>query len=481
MSSGLVRGALGLGAALLLIVVAAGCVDEELVFVERPLFDDPPSEAQSFVGYADQEAGRTVCGACHVGRAARWKETGHAGAWVSLDESSSPQAFCEGCHTVSERGNFVDEAAGWTATSNPRYFDVQCESCHGPGLDHVTTPDSPGNQPLASLALGPEVDQGCADCHSGTHRPFAEEWAESRHGDMNAYPQGRPECQSCHEGKGALVSWGVKSIFNPDDEAQHLDITCGVCHDPHDARFEGQLRFAIDAANIEQNLCMKCHNQRGEPDLGSISGGQFRGPHAPEGPLLLGTAGWRPPNLVSDPDTILGTHGSEANPRLCAGCHVTDYELEDPATGDFVLRTTGHTFQATPCVDAEGQPTGAADCALTERSFRSCTDGCHGSEAAARSAQVVASGRIADLVEDLDALLGQIPDDEFGDPDRFTTADGSLFNLQLAEMPGSEVHNPFLIEALLRASINQMEDDYEEYLSAASGASREVHLNPPVR
>lgn len=441
--------------AIALPLLLTACVDDEIVFVERPIFDDPPQGAQGFVGYSNVDTRRTSCGNCHVGRQARWEETAHAGAWATLAASPGAQSFCEACHTVSERGNPVQGNAGWTATANPRYADVQCESCHGPGLDHVTTPDSPGNQPLARLALGPGVDQGCADCHSGVHRPFAEEWASSGHGDMTASPQGRAGCADCHEGKQVLRAWGVKSVFNPADEGEILPITCAVCHDPHDGRHDGQLRFPIDVPAVEQNLCMKCHHQRGEPDPGS-----FRAPHSPEGPLLVGTGGWWPPNLQYSPGDIVGTHGSEANPRMCAGCHVTDYQLEDPATGAFVFRSTGHTFQAIPCVDGDGIPTGATDCGLTERSFRSCTDGCHGSESAARSALIAARDRIADLADDLEAMIDQIPEGEFANPGLYSTADGSLFNLQLARVRGSEVHNPFLIEALLRASMRQIEADY---------------------
>jgi predicted CXXCH cytochrome family protein len=435
------------------LVAAAGCVDSEVVYVDRFDFEDPPAGAGGFVGYSNLETGRTVCGNCHVGRQARWEETAHADAWATLAESGASRAVCEACHTVSARGNPVEGEAGWIATGNPRYYDVQCESCHGPGLDHVTTPDAPGNQPLATISLGANVDQGCADCHSGVHRPFAEEWATSAHGDMTASPQGNPNCQACHEGKGALRAWGVKSVFSPQDEAELQAITCAVCHDPHDARHQGQLRFAVDAPSLEQNLCMKCHAQRGVPD--PIS---FRGPHAPEGPLLLGTGGWWPPNLEYSPGDILGTHGSEANPRLCAGCHVTDVEMQDPETGSFVFRSTGHTFQAIPCVDEDGIPTGETDCGLLERSFQSCTD-CH-SEAGARSALIEARTRIGDLADDLEAMLAQIPEGEFGNPGAYTTADGSLFNLQLARVQGSAVHNPFLVAALLRASMRQIEVDY---------------------
>jgi predicted CXXCH cytochrome family protein len=444
----------GLITAAAILAGASACVDEEIVFVERPIFEDPPTGAQGFVGYTDAEAKRTVCGACHVRAQARWQETAHADAWATLAATGDGRAFCEACHTVSERGNPVSGSAGWVATGNPRYQDVQCEACHGPGLNHVTTPDAPGNQPLATLALGANADQGCAECHSGVHRPFAEEWLASSHGSMNPVPQGRPECQACHEGKGALRAWGVKSVFNPADQAGNLSITCAVCHDPHDGTNRGQLRFAIDVPDVERNLCMKCHSQRGQPD--PIT---FRAPHAPEGPLLIGTGGWWPPNLEYSPGDILGTHGSERNPRLCAGCHVNDFQMQDPATGAFAFRTTGHTFDAIPCLDANGVPTGEAECALTERSFRSCANGCH-SEAGARSALIEARERIGGLAADLEAMLAQVPASEFGSPGRYTTADGSRFNLQLARVPGSEVHNPFLVAALLRASMRQVEIDY---------------------
>jgi len=440
--------------ALTAVLSLMSCVDEEIVFVERPIFDDPEPGAQGFLGYSNLEAKRTVCGNCHVGTQARWQQSAHADAWATLAASPASQTFCEACHSVSQRGNPVEGDAGWMATGNPRYQDVQCEACHGPGLDHVTVPDAPGNQPLATLALGPGVDQGCADCHSGVHRPFAEEWAASAHGTMNPMPQGRPECQACHEGKGALRAWGVKSVFNPADQEQNLAITCAVCHDPHDARNAGQLRFAVDAPVVDQNLCMMCHSQRGAPD--PIS---FRGPHAPEGPLLIGTGGWWPPNMEYSPGDIFGTHGSEANPRLCAGCHVTDYQLQDPETGAFSFRSTGHTFEAIPCVDGDGIPTGETECALTERSFRSCANGCH-SEVGARSALINAREDIGGLADDLQAMIDQIPEEEFGSPGAYTTADGSLFNLQLARVRGSEVHNPFLVRALLRASMRQIEADY---------------------
>ncbi len=441
--------------AFMLLVGTSGCVDETIVYRDRDLVGELPTGAMGFVGYSDVDRKVTVCGNCHVGQQGRWEETAHADAWSSLAESGASQPFCEACHSVSSRGNAVTESSvGWVATRNTRYQDVQCESCHGPGLDHVTLPDAPGNQPVATISLGPDSELGCAQCHSGAHHPFADEWTESGHANIRSSPAGNPSCRGCHEGKGALMAWGVKSVFSPADQAAPIALTCAVCHDPHDGRNEGQLRFAIETPSVEDNLCMKCHHKRGTPDMAS-----FRSPHSPEGPLLLGEGGWWPPNLEYSPGDIVGTHGSERNPRLCAGCHVTDYEITD-AEGGFQFRSAGHSFAAIPCVDANGVPTGAESCALTERSFRSCTEGCHGSEAAARSALIVARRRIESLVETIEPLLAQVPPSEFGQPGRYTTADGSKFNMQLALKAGSEVHNPFLVEALLIASIRQLRLDY---------------------
>jgi hypothetical protein len=356
---------------------------------------------------------------------------------------------------------------GWTTTSDERYYDVQCESCHGPGQMHVLNPGA--SQPLAPIAVGLDLTEGCGECHNGTHHPFVEQWENSLHATSAADGHGA-SCDACHNAAGALAAFGVKNNYleKAGEEDSHMGIVCSVCHDPHAKDHEGQLRFPIDEPSEEGNLCMKCHHKRGTPDPNT-----FRGPHAPEGPLLLGIGGWWPPNMAGI-GNISGTHGSEANPKLCAGCHMQKYTVNNP-DGSFLMNAVGHDFQATPCLDANGVPT-EGPCEYSQKKFDGCaTGGCHGSANAARSAYIVAETRLLFLADQLGALLEQVQPgwatcqaasncpagSQFTNGDGvYTTAEGSAFNYQLAHTVGAAAHNPFLVEALLTASIRQMQTDY---------------------
>lgn len=443
---------------------ASGCVDEKIVYRDGTNFVTPPAGAANFLGYHDETTDRTTCGNCHVTQQGKWEQTAHADAWATLQASSGKQALCEGCHSVSNKGNAVTATdVGYTSTKDARYHDVQCESCHGPGLDHVTAPAR--GQMLASVHAdtGAGVTNGCAECHSGTHHPFVEEWRASRHATSytRAYngatatppdiPNGpRSACQGCHIGQGILANWGVNTNYTEKTAGQTIasgeGITCAVCHDPHGTPNSGQLRFPVDSRDPEQNLCAKCHNRRSTPDWS----GSRDSPHAPHGPLVFGTAGWWPPGIEFV--ETQSTHGSSANPRLCATCHVQKYNVTDKATGQFQISVVGHRFLPIPCVDANGAPTASQTCAVTARSFRGCTgSGCHGTETAARSAFVAAENDVHTLTSLLDGMIAQVPSNQFG-AGKVTVGRGAKFNSEMAKMPGSEVHNPFLIKTLLRYS-----------------------------
>lgn len=457
-------------------MLASACEDEVIVEVERPFFEDPPATAVGYLGYDEEAANLTVCGNCHVGKQSEWEETGHADAWESLIGSGSAQPFCENCHTVSQNGNPSETDGGWATTQDTRYHDVQCENCHGPGEAHGNNPDA--SQPLAEASVGLELDTGCGECHEGTHHPFTEEWEDSPHSGVIGFAAARAECAPCHKGQTSIEAFGENANYTEKFDADPLPVVCVVCHDPHADDIEHQLRFPVDTPSIELHLCSQCHNRRTIPDPESSHGLE---PHSPESALLVGNAGWFPPGAPIDRGQIRGTHGSEANPELCATCHLAKSTITDAATGDFVFNATGHLFRPIPCVDASGIPQGfEVDCDLAPpaRTYESCTGGgCHGDEQAAFSALTAASTRIQALADELEELLAEVDpngEDPGGEIDptnpTFTVAEGAFFNHALAlfgnedfgtfTVIGSATHNPFLMEALLIGSIDAVEEEY---------------------
>jgi predicted CXXCH cytochrome family protein len=495
-------------AALLLLLPVGAC--ETIVYQDRPLFPDPAATAGGFVGYGNVQNRTTVCGNCHSTLQRQWVETAHASAWSTLQGLGANALEQWGLqHTTNQLGNPFNAPGGWGAVRDPRYQDVQCESCHGPNLDHVRAPTR-ANWPLAEIGGGTvQQPRACSQCHSGALYPYHEEWARSAHGripsagNQATSPSGRAECRGCHTGEDALVLWGVLAEFvekrshvaNP---AQNVAITCAVCHDPHRNEIPGQLRHPINVPSEEENLCMKCHQKRGTPELTT-----FRGPHSPEGPTLLGFAGaWLPG--MEFPQGISTTHGSERNPRLCAGCHVVQFRTSAPGTGGAV--STGHTFEATPCVDEQGLPV-PGPCPTQQQTYRSCTgSGCHGSEAVARSIEAAVSQRFIDLTNELSGLLQRAHQDGQrranqpvtnwwacrgtgncpGSPLHWATSQNQIWTVALSSAwnfelirrntggggplrQGQVSHNPILIEALLRTSIREMRREYN--LPAVTGVS----------
>lgn len=468
-------------------MLATACTDETVVFRDRDLFSPIQPAAAGFIGYSDSTAKLVVCGNCHVSIQDQWDETAHADAWATLQASGAAQAVCEGCHTVGQRGNVATAAGGYETVKNPRYYDVQCESCHGPGLTHVQDPDA--TQPLAPVAVDTALTYGCGECHNGTHHPFVEEWSQSAHANVRASPAGNASCVQCHRGQGILTAWNVKSDYLEKTATEHVAITCAVCHDPHDRTFESQLRFTVNTPRIEEHLCARCHNRRTNPVPTTSSGLQ---PHAPEAALLIGDAGWFVPGANIDPGTIVGTHGSERNPKLCATCHVSSFTVTDQVTGAFVFQATGHLFTAVPCLTAQGTPQ-PGDCAfsITSRAFNGCTESqCHGSAAAALSALTLATLRLQNYGNQLESQLRQVDPNLSGaggeiDPANpsFNVAEGAFFNLNLARhgathdnvqfnYAAAATHNPFLIESLLLASIAEVRRVYGVNPTAIAASQR---------
>jgi len=488
-----------------LLGVGTSCTDETVYVTDTvPIAIRPGPDVESgFLGYYDAGDGQTNCGNCHVDHQRRWAMTAHASAYDAPGSTGHDQPSCYGCHTVNENGNsFAAEgtAGGWNAVEDEAYHDVQCESCHGPGLDHAEVPDVAA-PPLAQLAIfddaGDPSATTCAACHSGAHHPFVEEWAQSRHAHAVESPATRDGCNGCHEGRGVLRAWGMDANYLEAGDVVTADntigITCAVCHNPHGSSNEHQLRWPLETLDPEQNLCMKCHLRRTVPAGGSSRGNT---PHAPQGAVLLGVAGYQNPAYL---DTLLlqaaaaSSHASPTrNPKICAGCHLFPFQTTDSDGNAFSV--TGHLFRPIPCYGPDQLPTDTiTDCAYTvaERSFKACAQsGCHATENEAalflslvrqRSNQLSATlwkdlngNRTIDPFPTDDGYLAKIKANttDLNPSDAVVSAaDGAEFNLRLVGEDDAgflydngdkshTAHNPFIAEALLRASIEELVDVY---------------------
>lgn len=489
-----------LAATLGAVVLTGACTDDTLVYTDREALAAPADSGGGFLGYFNVAEQFTSCGLCHADEQASWIQTKHASAWEDLQASGHAASYCEPCHTVGPNGNWTTGTVGWLAVQDSSYHDVQCEACHGPGADHAADPTL--LQPVASLLADTGATNGCGECHQGTHNPFVEQWRQSRHGNTSDYAAGRSPCNECHDGATAIVvQFSENGRFLEKDDGNHYDITCPVCHDPHGGPYEHQLRASIESDQLRSNLCVKCHNRI------TVPAATTHGPHAAQGPLVLGeNIGWWPPDFEWLAG-LNGTHGDpDANPELCATCHVERFEVTDAATGAFVFQSVGHLFEAAPCVDSDGIPY-AGSCADSERRFTACTaSGCHGSETLARNLFInFRDNKLASLLREIwedtnddhvvnagdGGLLPQIVAAEGGrvldvSDTLWTFAEGMLWNAQLAATDatpwffsgnvviaagdtvhfsghpasGNGAHNPPFLRSLLVASIAAGADYY---------------------
>jgi peroxiredoxin len=117
--------------------------------------------------------GSDACTSCHSAEHTTWAANSHAKSVATLSakgEASNPE--CLACHTTAfgKNGGFpADGAVG----DHPDLAKVGCESCHGPGGDHV---------PESAVKLGTIVSLGdkcdscvilqiCGSCHDDANDP----------------------------------------------------------------------------------------------------------------------------------------------------------------------------------------------------------------------------------------------------------------------------------------------------------------------
>jgi hypothetical protein len=159
---------------------------------------------------------------------------------------------CFGCHTTGARH-------GPTLQLQTYEAGVQCESCHGPGADHVDAMRA-GRQEKGSIRSLANMDaqesfEFCGTCHRTWQTVMTMGIKGINTARFPAYrltgspcfsiEDKRISCTACHDPHGALVS-----------EDRYYDSRCTACHSQAGGK---------KTCTVARENCTSCHMQRVSP------------------------------------------------------------------------------------------------------------------------------------------------------------------------------------------------------------------------
>ena len=222
------------------------------------------------------------------------------------------EATCLGCHEAQVKG-YHGSAHGRAWSAGSPMASQGCESCHGPGKDHVDASGDPSKiKTLRSGTGARAINAQCLGCHTQAERAF---WEGSAHDSRQL------SCVSCH------------SIHAPKSETGQLKTvrqleTCQTCHRSLARKFTGTSHMPVAGGKLE---CSSCHNPHGATNTKLLKAGNTINEsctscHADKrGPYL-----WEHAPVVQDCTTCHDAHGSmndrmlvAKQPMLCQRCHVS--------------------------------------------------------------------------------------------------------------------------------------------------------------
>jgi len=132
--------------------------------VEAAKWTDPPGIDPGSIRYA----GSRECRSCHRAEHKHWRRHPHAKTFARLARlRQSSNRDCLPCHVTG----FGRPGGPRRTVGLSRYAGVGCEACHGPGSEHIRTPEAP---------YGAVSRLVCVECHvpQRDQKPFdvAERW-----------------------------------------------------------------------------------------------------------------------------------------------------------------------------------------------------------------------------------------------------------------------------------------------------------------
>ena len=142
--------------------------------------------------------GSEKCANCHEKSYLIWKRSGHAKAWDTLKNLDPPRTFdpeCISCHVTGwHPTRYFPYISGFLSEKEtPQLINVGCESCHGPGGEHVAAEmgsdiERQRKAAQAMIVTKEEAENSevhnCRNCHDLDNSPdfdFAKYWPLVEH------------------------------------------------------------------------------------------------------------------------------------------------------------------------------------------------------------------------------------------------------------------------------------------------------------
>ncbi|MCL5030492.1 MAG: T9SS type A sorting domain-containing protein [Bacteroidetes bacterium] len=228
---------------------------------------------------------------------------------------------------------------------------ISCESCHGPGSEHIA---GLGDVKKISKTLDAGV---CLQCHDApTHHTIGTYYETSNHATMPLAGSHATStsCFPCHSGSAYFKYTQNQTTpgYTTADGGQ--DITCAVCHDPHVAtNFGLRLATSITLQNGYKvtsggngQLCMRCHQARTNGNTVVTNTAPYYGfkdrfgpHHGPQSDMFWGQNAYQ----FSD-STITGLMTHSSVPDACVTCHMANIGTgNSPSHQWSMVDTTGGT------------------------------------------------------------------------------------------------------------------------------------------
>ncbi len=110
---------------------------------------------------SERYAGSASCAECHDEEVAFWRKTKHASSLAALvGVGKQHHLDCIGCHVTAWK-----QPSGPCRIDQLQAFDhVGCEACHGPGAQHVESPEA------SNIGAG-TAEETCRKCHDPDNSP----------------------------------------------------------------------------------------------------------------------------------------------------------------------------------------------------------------------------------------------------------------------------------------------------------------------